>query len=159
MKKILLVVLITALLCAALSGCAGQADKPAGAATPDSTVSGGAPGAEPQSAGLTLAQIKTAAEAAGYSVSDGHQLVFMKDAIGGISIEIVADGDDTLYSVVECATEEAAISNAKEIDDAGYSISLRNGKFISCYNADNKGEERKQLLTAILSCEPLPAPN
>ena len=66
----------------------------------------------------------------------------MKDIVDGITIEIVAGGENTFYSVVECASEEAAVSNAKEVDDAGYSISL-NGRFVSCYNADNTGEERK----------------
>lgn len=40
-------------------------------------------------------------------MSDGHQ-VFMKDTVGGITIEIAADGEHTLYSVIECKTEEAA---------------------------------------------------
>jgi hypothetical protein len=163
LKRILYVVLVLVMVCAVFPSCIAQG----GPQPTERTAIGNASAtpqddaantAAPESAGLTLAQIKTAAEVAGYIVSDGDQFILMDDIVEGITIEIVADGAHTLYSVAECATEEAAKKNAQEIDDAGYAISLRNGRFFSCYDAENKGEERKKLLTAILQGTPLPAP-
>ncbi len=160
LKRILCAALILTIICAALTGCAAQA----GGQQPPQTAAGKSSAPVPPkeemavSADLTLAAIKKAAEAAGYIVSDGHQYILMDDIVDGLTIEIVADGAHTLYSVAECATEEAAKKNAKEINDAGYSISLRNGRFISSFDAENKGEDRKALLTAILAGSPLPVP-
>ena len=166
MKKAIPILLILALIYTTLAGCA----MPAGPQKPQETKEAPAfhapeaeePASPSPEAGapvnLTLADIKKAAEAAGYIVSDGHQYILMDDLVGGITIEIVADNSHTLYSVAECATEEAAKKNAKEIDDAGYTHALRNGKFISSYDAENKGTERKALLSAILAGNPLPAP-
>jgi hypothetical protein len=158
LKRILCAALILTIICAALTGCAAKA----GGQQPPQTAAGKSSAPVPPkeemavSADLTLAAIKKAAEAAGYIVSDGHQYILMDDIVDGLTIEIVADGAHTLYSVAECATEEAAKKNAKEINDAGYSISLRNGRFISSYDAENKGEDRKALLPAILAGSPLP---
>ena len=139
MKKAIPILLILALIYTTLAGCA----MPAGPQKPQETKEAPAfhapeaeePASPSPEAGapvnLTLADIKKAAEAAGYIVSDGHQYILMDDLVGGITIEIVADNSHTLYSVAECATEEAAKKNAKEIDDAGYAHALRNGKFIS----------------------------
>lgn len=165
MRRTIGILLILAFICAALAGCAmttglrePQETKEAPTLrSPDEKEPAPGPEAAAQM-DLTLADIKKAAEAAGYLVSDGHQYILMDDLIGGITIEIVADGSHTLYSVAECATEEAAERNAKEIDDAGYAHALCSGKFISSYDAENKGTERKKLLSAILAGKPLPAP-
>lgn len=164
MRRTLCLTLILTILLATLAGCTVRA----GGQSPQKTVapaesSAAKPSAPPKEEGAPLAElslesIKKAAEAAGYIVSDGHQFVLMKEIVAGITIEIAADNADTLYSVAECATEEAAVKNAKEIEDAGYSHALRSGKFITSYDAENKGEERAKLLSAILAGKPLPAP-
>jgi hypothetical protein len=51
--------------------------------------------------------------------------------------------------------EEAAINYAKAIDEAGYSISLRNGKILTCYSADNEDGSIKDILTTLLAGKPV----
>lgn len=63
-------------------------------------------------------------------------------------------GQDVIYSVIECKTEEAAIQNVKDIDDAGYNIAIRNGKFLTCYGVDKKDGTAKDILFSILTGEP-----
>lgn len=53
-----------------------------------------------------------------------------------------------------CTGKEAAEKNAKEIDDAGYSIAIVNGRYLSSYGADNKDGEVKNILAALLNGEP-----
>jgi len=162
--RIIIFLLILAIACAAFTGCANQAapekqpETTSAAAESPTVQSPVSATTAPANADLTLAAIKKAAEAAGYIISDGHQFILMDGIVGGITIEIVADGAHTLYSVAECETEEVAVRNAKNIDDAGYAVALRNGKFISSYDAERKGEERKEILTSILAGNPLPAP-
>lgn len=142
MKKIMVIFLITVLVCSGLTGCAGQSTPAAGAAAP---VSGG----------IALADIRRAAEEAGYKVTDEYQSMFMKEVVGGFSVEVVADGQDVIYTVMECKTEEATISNAKTIDDAGYSIALRKGKLLTCYGVDLKEGTTKDILASILDGKPV----
>lgn len=104
---------------------------------------------------LDLSVIRKAAEAAGYNVSDGHQLVFMKDVVDGFSVQIIADDKDVIYSIIQCKTEDAAIDNAKAIDEAGYNIAIRSGKILTCYNVDNKNGTIKEILASILAGEPI----
>jgi len=88
MKKILFFIPILILLIGFLSGC-GEST---GTATDDND--------------LTLKQIRKAAEDSGYTVTDGHNLVFMQKVKEGFSVKITADGQDVVYSVIECETEE-----------------------------------------------------
>lgn len=157
MKKTLIALLILLLACVGFTGCTGQNPAEVSAAQ-DSPIPSSVP--TDQNAGvtvngITLKEIREATEAAGYPVSDGHQLVFMKDVDDGFTVEIVADGQDTLYSVIECKTEDAAIKNAKDIDDAGYNIALRSGKILTCYNADIEGVTTKKILESILAGKPI----
>lgn len=103
----------------------------------------------------SLSDIRKAAEEAGYIVTDGHNLVFMQDVTDGFSVEIVADGYDVIYSVIECKTEDAAIKNAKDIDDAGYNIAIRNGKLLTCYGVDKKDGTIHDILSSIISGKPV----
>ena len=146
MKKYIVVLLLFTLALSGLAGCTGQ--KPASA-------TGAAQNQESQSpvsekGGLTLKEIKKAAEDSGYAVTDDYIASFMKDVVDGFAVEIVADEQDVIYSVLECKTEDAAISNAKEIDDAGYNIAIRNGRFMTCYGVDKKDGTIKDILAAIL---------
>ncbi|NPV93324.1 MAG: hypothetical protein HPY50_21400 [Firmicutes bacterium] len=156
MRKIIAVLLLLTLACFGPAGCAGQND---GA---DGRQLGAAPGAPANTAdtagkkdgGLTLAEIRKAAKEAGYNVSDGHNLVFMKEVKDGFSVRIVADGQDVIYSVIECKTEDAAVKNAKDIDDAGYNIAIRSGKILTCYGVDKKDGTVKDILASIVAGRP-----
>lgn len=130
---------------------------PAAPATPPASADPSAGGAETvKDSGLTLAQIRKAAVDSGYTVSDDYQNVFLKDVKGGFAVQIVADNKDVVYSVLECGSEDAAIQNAGDIDKAGYSIAVRNGKFLTSYGADNKDGTVKDILASILEGKPAP---
>lgn len=153
MKKLSIVICCLMLVLAVLAGCAGK-NTPAGeqtAADIDADIS--VPNTPTADGGVTLADMRKAAGDLGYSVTDGHNLVFMKDVRDGFSVQIVADGQDTVYSVIECETEDAAVKNASDIDDAGYNIAIRNGRFLTCYGVDKKDGVIKDLLTSILNGE------
>lgn len=105
--------------------------------------------------GVTLKRIRSAAEESDFSVTDGHQLVFMNEVKEGISVEIIADDHDTIYSFIECETEDAAIKNAKDIDDAGYNIAIRNERFLTCYAVDKKEGTIVDILTSLLEGNPV----
>jgi hypothetical protein len=155
MKKILVILFMMLLMCTGIVGCAGNS-APANEPDTDAPENPASTNAVPDSGTATLAQIRKAAEDAGYTVADGHNLVFMKDVADGFTVQFVADGQDTVYSIVECKTEEAAIANAKDIDDAGHSIALRSGKILTCYGADVKDGTAKEVLKSILAGKPLP---
>lgn len=158
MKKCIVLFIALVLICGALAGCGGKPDT-AQKASPASQTENQAgegssnSGSASNEKGLTLEQIRKAAEDEGYTVSDGHSLVFMKNVKDGFSVQIVADGQDVIYSVIECETEEASIQNAKEIDDAGYNIAIRNGRFLTCYGVDKKDGAAKDILSSILAGE------
>lgn len=159
MKKIIAILLMLTLACAGIVGCAGNSapidgQKPGPNA--DASENPTSPSSVPDSGAATLAQIKKAAQDAGYTVADGHNLVFLKEVVDGFTVQFVADDQDTIYSVVECKTEEAAIANAKDIDDAGYSIAIRSGKILTCYSVDVKDGTAKEILKSILAGNPLP---
>lgn len=103
---------------------------------------------------ITLEMIRSAAEESGFDVTDEHQLIFMKEVKDGISVEIIADDHDTIYSFIECETEDAAIKNAKDIDDAGYNIAIRKGRFLTCYGVDKKEGTIADILTSLLEGKP-----
>ena len=141
MRKPMLSLCCFVLILTILTGCAGKdAGSGGNAASPSGVV--------------TLADMRKVAEDSGYTVTDDYVNFFMKNVKGGFSVQIVADGQDVVYSVYECETEEAAEKNAKEIDDAGYSIAIRNGKYLTSYGADNKGGEVENILAALLNGEP-----
>ena len=71
----------------------------------------------------------------------------------GFSVQIVADGQDVIDSVIEYETEEAAIENVKKIDDAGHHIAFPSGKFLTCYGVDRKNGTVKDILSSILAGE------
>ncbi len=149
MKKMITVLLILMLVSVFIAGCSGQnspADAPVDAAEPAGKIDGG----------ITLAEIRKAAEDAGYKVTDEYQASFMKEVVGGFTVQVLADNQDTLYSILECGTEEAAVSNAKDIDDAGYNISVRNGRILGCYDAAVKDGETKDIITSIVMGKPIP---
>ena len=160
MRKYIALFMALTLICSILTGCGGNSDT--AQKTPPASQSENQAGENSTNKDsvsnekeLTLKQIRKAAEDAGYAVSDGHNLVFVKEVRDGFSVQIVADGQDVIYSVVECKTEEAAIQNAKEIDDAGYNIAIRSGKFLTCYGTDKKDGTVKDVLSFILTGEPI----
>ena len=121
------------LLLSALAGCAkGSVPKDAQGSSPDTQSA--APAAAEPAGGVTLADMRRAAE-------------------DGFSVEIVVDNSDTIYSVLECETEEAAIQNAQDIDDAGYNIALRSGRFLTCYDVEKKEGAIAGILSALLRGE------
>lgn len=159
MKKTIAILLIMILACAGMAGCAGNsatADGQKPGSDADVPEDPASPSAATDSGAAALAQIRKAAEDAGYTVADGHNLVFLKEVEDGFTVQFVADGQDTVYSVVECQTEEAAVANAKDIDDAGYSIAIRSGKILTCYSVDVKDGTAKEILKSILAGNPLP---
>jgi hypothetical protein len=150
MKKLFVILLLLAFALGAISGCGGKTStedgqKPSTAAQNNQDVE------NTKADGVTLADIRKAAEDSGYTVTDDYVDSFMKDVADGFAVEIVADEQDVIYSVLECKTEEAAIQNAKEIDDAGYNIAIRNGRFLTYYGVDNKDGTAKDILASILS--------
>lgn len=100
--------------------------------------------------GITLEKIRKACEDSGFTVYDQQNLVFLNEIKDGFSVEITADNNTTVYSFVECNSEEANIKNAKDIDDAGYSIAIRNGRFLSCYSVDNKDGVIRDILSSLI---------
>lgn len=156
MRKYITIFMVLTLICGILVGCGGKPGTPPASHTENQTGEGSSNSdSTSNEKELTLEQIRKAAEDAGYTVSDGHSLVFMKDVKDGFSVQIVADGQDVIYSVIECETEEASIQNAKEIDGAGYNITIRNGRFLTCYGVDKKDGVAKDILSSILTGEPL----
>ncbi len=112
--------------------------------------------AEPgSSSGITLEAIRKAVEDSGYNIYDQHQLVFLSGAKDGFSAEIKADGQTTVYSFVECETEDAAANNAKAIDDAGYNIAILKERFLSCYAVDKKDGSIKDILSSLMDGIPV----
>ncbi|MDF2890384.1 MAG: hypothetical protein K0R80_751 [Clostridia bacterium] len=158
MKKLVMVLLVLILAFSGFAGCSeqnistdGQKVEQAGGA-PENSATKSASG---DNSSVTLAEIRKSAEGAGYNVSDGHQLVYMDDVAEGFTVQIIADNQDVLYSVIECKTEDAAIKNAKAIDDAGYNIAIRNGKILSCYGVDKKDGISKDILASIVVGKPI----
>ncbi len=133
-----------------LTGCAGQSPSAVGQ-TPDPKGAVTVAPSDKSTSGVTLAAIRKAAEDSGYKVTDGHKLAGMKEVKDGFSVQIKADGQDTIYSIIECKTEEAAVKNAQDIDAAGYNIAIRNGKFLTCYAKDKKDGTIKDILATLLS--------
>ncbi len=160
MKRVMIPGFVFVLIMTMLSGCKG-------ADSPQTGTDESAPAKQRQSIqeeepgkaseepdkddGVSLASIRKAAEASGYTVTDGHQLVFMSEVKDGISIEIDADGQNTVYSFIECETEDAAIKNAKDIDDAGYNIAVRSGQFLTCYASDKKDGSIEDILLSLMA--------
>ncbi|ADY55537.1 hypothetical protein Sgly_1220 [Syntrophobotulus glycolicus DSM 8271] len=140
MRKPMLYLCCFVFILSILTGCAGKDAGSGGDTTPVSNT-------------VTLADMRKAAEDSGYTVTDDYVNFFMKDVKDGFSVQIIADGQDVIYSVLECETEEAAEKNAKEIDDAGYSIAIVNGRYLTSYGADNKDGEVKNILAALLNGE------
>ena len=101
----------------------------------------------------TLADMRKASEDSGYTVTDDYVNFFMKDVKDGFSVQILADEQDVIYSVLECKTEEAAQKNERDINDAGYSIAIRSGRYLTSYDAGNKDGKIKNILTALLNGE------
>ena len=160
MRKYIALFMALMLMCGILAGCGEkpiteQKTPPTSQTEISEEEASSNSGSTSNEKGLTLKQIRKAAEDAGYVVSDGHNLVFMKEVKDGFSVQIVADGQDVIYSVIECETEEAAIKNAKEIDDAGYNFAIRNEKFLNCYGTDKKNGIAKDVLSSILTGEPI----
>lgn len=151
MRKVIAVLCILTLVLPVLAGCG---EKTVGQGGPASSVQASAP-VEANAGGVTLAEMRKAAEDSGYAVTDDYVAVFMKDVVGGFAVEIVADEQDVIYSVLECKTEDAAIQNAKDIDEAGYNIAIRNGRFLTCYGVDNKAGTVKDILAAIMAGKPV----
>ena len=140
------------LLVSAFAGCAKEsAPEDAQGGSPDTQSA--APAVAEPAGGVTLADMRKAAEDSGYIVGDDYIAAFMQEVKDGFSVEIVADNSDTIYSVLECGTEEAAILNAQDIDDAGYNIALRNGRFLTCYGVDKKDGTIAGILSALLRGE------
>lgn len=100
---------------------------------------------------ISLEQIRKAAKDSGFTVTEGHNLVFMSEVKEGICVEITADEQTTIYSFIECQSEEAAIKNAEDIDNAGYNLAIRNGRFLTCYGVDKKNGIIKDILATLLS--------
>lgn len=100
--------------------------------------------------GTTLEKIRKAVEDSGYTIYGDSQLVFLSEIKDGFSVEITAESQSTVYSFVECNTEEAAIQNAMDIDNAGYSIAIRDGRFLTCYSVDRKDGVIKDILSSLL---------
>jgi hypothetical protein len=118
------------------------------------SIFGGCGGSKDSSGGLSLDKIKKAAKDAGYKVTDDYQAAFLDDVSAGFSVEIIADDQDVIYSILECGSEESAIKNAKTIDDAGYNIAVRRGKILTFYNVDNKNGIGKDILISIVEGKP-----
>jgi hypothetical protein len=158
MKNRIKILFIFIIILVGFTGCTGQnalADGQqveSGTSTPVNSIP---KNSATNSSEMTLAEIRKAAENAGYNVSDGHQLVFMDEVTDGFTVQIVADDQDVRYSVIQCKTEDAAIKNAKAIDDAGYNISIRNGKILSCYGVDKKDGTSKEILASIVAGKPI----
>lgn len=150
MKKGIAAICILILIGLVFAGCSGQ-NAPADGQAAEGEDAG--TGAAASGGGITLEDMRRAAEDSGYTVGDEHSLFFMTDVKDGFSVQIVADGQDTVYSVLECGSEDAAIKNAQEIDDAGYNIAIRNGRFLTCYGVENKDGAIKDILTSILNGE------
>ena len=150
MRRGILIFLILVLACFSFAACSGQS-APAGGEQPAQEEQGPSSG----SGGIGLTDIRKAAEEAGYKVTDEYQDLLMQEVLDGFSVEIVADEQDVIYSVLECKTEEGAIANAKTIDDAGYNIALRKGKLLTCYGVDLKDGTSKDILASILEGKPI----
>jgi hypothetical protein len=114
---------------------------------------------EESSSGLTLKQIRTAAEKAGYETENGHTFGLYSEVIDGFTLHTLDCGSTDLYApVLECKDEKAAIAVEKREAAAGYNLPVRNGKFITFYNKpDLCGEEEKAVLIGVLKANP-PAP-
>lgn len=152
-KKLTFVLIVLCLLALTVAGC-GQNQQAGPAASSADNADNAAPA--PQDSGLTLAEIRQAAVDSGYAVSDDYQSISLEDVQSGFAVEIVSDNQDVIYSILECGSEEAAIQNAKEVDDAGYNIALRNGVFLTFYGVDKKDGDIKDILTTLLKGKPVP---
>ena len=155
MKKLMVLLMVLLLFCFVLAGCKGRTVKPPVAKTENQTTETSSKIDANNDEELTLSQIRKATEDAGYTVAEGNNLVFLNDVKDGFTVQMITDGQDVIYSIVECETEEAAIQNAKEIDDAGYNISIRNGKILTCYGVDKKEGTVKDILSSILEGKPM----
>lgn len=150
MKRLAAVLVILVLAAGLLNGCGGK----------DSTQSTSQSGAQPSqtetkpAGGATLQQLRKAATDAGYHTSDDY-VNFLKDVKAGFTVQVVADNQDVRYFVVECATEEAAMKNAADIDAAGYNVAVRNGKLLSSYGVKNKGKIHAEIVTSIMAGKPI----
>ena len=148
MKKLTIILLLLMLASACLTGCSGQS-------SPEGVPADAAETAGKKDGGATLAEIRKAAEDAGYNVTDEYQAAFMKDVVGGFTVQVVADNKDMLYSILECETEDAAVKNATDIDDAGDNISVRNGRILGCYDVETKDGDTKDIITSIVMGKPI----
>ncbi|KUG03360.1 hypothetical protein ASZ90_019246 [hydrocarbon metagenome] len=160
MRKITAFFMALVLLSGIMTGCGEKtsvADKDVPAAQAESKKEGtpSKSGSTSNEKGLTLEQIKEAAIDAEYNVTDEHQGAFLQDVKAGFTVQIVADDKDIRYSILECASEEAAEKNAKTIDDAGHNIAIINGKILSFYNVEEKDGTGKDILASIVAGKPV----
>lgn len=143
MKKIFVFLLAALLACAVLSGC--------GASKGDSAAQTGG------NTSVNLAEMKQAAEEAGYEVSDEYYFApsGVKD---GFSFMLSLEDGDTHISVFEFGSAADADAYAEEINDAGYNIAVLNGKLLSMYGSDGS-ENEKNMVESIMNGNPIPPVN
>ncbi len=125
-----------------------------GGATSEESDTDGDPGTEEGDV-VALDAIRKAGEDSGYNIYDEHQLVFLSEVKDGFSVEITADNQTTVYSFVECETEDAAVRNADDIDRAGYNIAIRDGRILTCYAVDKKGGSIEGILSSLMEGKPV----
>jgi hypothetical protein len=101
--------------------------------------------------GNSIDVIKKSAKDAGYIITDEYISLGMTDVVGGFSVDI----NSTVYSILASGSEEAAITGCTEIDEAGYNISIRNGKLFTCYGIDDP-DTIKEMLQSIINNKPIP---
>jgi hypothetical protein len=142
MKNILILIL-GILLATIFTGC-------------DKTDGGGS------SNGLTLKQIRTAVENAGYETENGHTFGLYSEVVDGFTLHVYDCGNTYIYApILECKDEKAAIAVAERETASGYNLPVRNGKFLSLYSSPEHGvctEEEKAVLIEVLKATP-PPPN
>lgn len=141
MKKFMVIIMALIFVCGLLAGCGGSKEKATGGST------------------VSLAKIKQAAKDTGYAVTDDYVAFSMEDVKGGFTVEIAEEKGDVIYSILECGSEDAAIKNAKTINDAGYNIALRNGKILTFYGVDEKDGVIKGILESIIKGNPVAPKN
>lgn len=135
MKKLFVMLMAVLMVCGLLAGCGGS-----------SKTGGG---------GTSIEKIRQAAKDAGYTVADGYKAIGATDVTGCFSVHVVTEDKDVLYTVMEFKTEAAAKAYAKEVDDAGYNISIINGKIMGFYSVNSKESKQKEIIESIVKGTPI----
>lgn len=128
------------ILCTACSGPAKASD----AAAPGTA----AEVAKPVDSGLTLEKLKKAAQDAGCEIEEvkDFQLIGGQVPVAGFNLIYKDELSESHIPVLEFSNSEEALAYAEQVNDAGYNMSIVNGKFMtitgSQYGIPTNGKEQ-----------------